>query len=97
MYHDALFKAIRMIGSRKKTAKLLGVSIKIINNWFTRDRKIRVEHALMLEVITDNIAKKQAKQKIMAEQFAPHAAYQINAFRKMLHQTTPLNNNINTF
>jgi DNA-binding transcriptional regulator YdaS (Cro superfamily) len=86
MFHDVLFKAIRMIGSRKKTAKLLRISLKIVENWFTRDQRIRVEHALMLEVLTDAIAVKKGTQKINAEELAPYAATQIIAYKKMINK-----------
>ena len=94
MFHDYLFKAQKILGSRKEMAKATGVSIKIVNNWFTRDRHIALEHALMIEIkihekIAQKIAQKRAKGEMLeewmviirAESLSPYAAKQIKKFR----------------
>jgi DNA-binding transcriptional regulator YdaS (Cro superfamily) len=59
MFYDALFRLVRIVGSRKNIATHVKTSIRIVNNWFTRDQKIRVEHALAIETLTAEIADKE--------------------------------------
>jgi len=80
MFHEFLFKLDRLIG-RKALAKHCEVSIKIVNNWFTRDKNIRVEHALAIENLTSKLADKNGTKKITAENISPYAAKQIKEFR----------------
>jgi hypothetical protein len=82
MFHNALFNLVRIVGSRKSLAKYLEISVKMLNKWFTRDKKIRVEHALSIEILSSRFAEKKGTPIIKAESIAPYAAKQINEFRK---------------
>jgi DNA-binding transcriptional regulator YdaS (Cro superfamily) len=84
MFEQILFKLTRILGPRKRIAECLKVSIKIVNNWFTRDRKISVEYALAIEITVSEIAAKKGTEKIRAETIAPYAAKQISEFRKLV-------------
>jgi DNA-binding transcriptional regulator YdaS (Cro superfamily) len=76
MLEEALRKAIKLVGSQKKLAALLGVGCPVLNNWLNTGIKIPLKHALHIEVLTQGL--------VRAENLTPEAKAEIFIYQKYL-------------